>query len=89
MRRKERGEQSGLNDMELKRNTQVLEEAMAALNQMEERLKASSTRLNEILDEVRAETTSHFSSSSTGCHRREICQDEADEAKAVVCAIRT
>lgn len=60
MRRKERGEQSGLNDMELKRNTQVLEEAMAALNQMEERLKASSTRLNEILDEVRAQSQAIF-----------------------------
>lgn len=60
MRRKERGEQSGLDDLELKRNTQILEEALAALNRMEERLEASSTRLNEILDEVRAQSQAIF-----------------------------
>jgi hypothetical protein len=33
---------------------------MAALNQMEERLKASSMRMNEILDEVRAQSQAIF-----------------------------
>jgi hypothetical protein len=86
MRRKGRAEQSGLNDAELKLYIQVFKETMLALNQIEEQVKASSTRLNEVLEEVRLRAR-RYRSSSIGCHRHEICQDEADEAKSVVCAI--
>jgi hypothetical protein len=60
MRRKGRAEQLGLNDAELKRYIQVFKETMVALNQIEEQVKASSTRLSEVLEEVRAQSQAIF-----------------------------
>ncbi len=60
MRRKGRAAQLGLNDVELKRYIQVFEETMVALNRIEGQVKASSTRLNEVLEEVRAQSQAIF-----------------------------
>jgi hypothetical protein len=60
MRRKGRADHSGVNDTALKRNTGIFERAMAAVEQIEKQMDASSTRLNEIFDEVRAQSQAIF-----------------------------
>ena len=50
----------GLNDAELKRYIQVFKETLVALGQIEEQVKASSTRLSEVLEEVRAQSQAIF-----------------------------
>ncbi len=50
-------DQSGVSDLAaLKRDTQTFERTMAAVERIEKQLDASSARLNEILEEVRAQS---------------------------------
>lgn len=88
MSENERADDSGGNAMALKPITQIFERTMVAVEQIEKQLDDSSTRLDEVLEEVRAQSQAIFIL-IIGYHRHEICQDEANEAKSVVCAIRT
>jgi len=57
---KEQADDSGENGKALKRNTQIFERTMAAVEQIEKQLDDSSTRLDEILEEIRAQSQAIF-----------------------------
>ena len=59
--RKKGTDNSGASDKAaLKRDPQAFERTMAAVERIEKRLDATSTRLNEILEEVRAQSQAIF-----------------------------